>query len=170
MAQALTLLIDTREKTPLQFPGIDFRASKLEYGDYSASGLRGVFEIERKSPVDLVATLAVQWSSWLRKCQRWTNACARPIVVCEGTLEDCLQPEERLRYSLASNGVDMLDLMARFQDRLAKTMLAGIAVFFAGSRLAAARIIVRLLETELAQRELSGQPLTPERLRTLQGT
>lgn len=165
----LTLLIDTREKLPLEFPGVAFRMSKLEYGDYSAHDLRGVFELERKSPMDLLMTLAINWKSWMRKCQRWVNACPRAIVVCEGQLNDCEDPPDNLRYTLLREGVDMLSLRRRFQDRLALSMLAGISIMFAGSRIAASRMIVRLLETELEQRQLSGQPLTPERLRALHG-
>jgi len=163
----LQLLIDSREKAPLQFPGIDFQITKLAFGDYSARGLRGVFEIERKSPVDLLTTLVLRWGAWLRKCQRWVNAAPRAIVICEGTYDECLNIQGPHKYTLARNGVDLLEMGRRFEQRFGLTMLAGVQVTFVGSRMSASRIIVDLLRAELHQRELSGEPLNPERLRAI---
>lgn len=60
-----TIIIDTREKTPLVFTGLPIRGTpelhvhveKLNEGDYSILGLKHKVFIERKSPQDLYGTL-----------------------------------------------------------------------------------------------------------------
>ena len=50
-----TVIIDTREQTPLVFTRIPSTRGTLQTGDYSLSGCEEVFAVERKSVADLVS-------------------------------------------------------------------------------------------------------------------
>ena len=54
----MTVIVDTREQTPWEFPGVKVQVHKLDQGDYSVLGLEGTIAIERKSLADLTSTLA----------------------------------------------------------------------------------------------------------------
>lgn len=155
----LTILVDTREKTPWTFPGIQTRFTKLRFGDYSAVGLMGVFEIERKSPMDLVSTLTMQWRRWVRKLFRWECASTRRIVIVEGTYQQCTEP----RYDVIRKSKGGFQLMrAEFDRRLALTQLTGVSILFCGDRKTATQQAVTMLTKELATRRLAGKALTAE--------
>lgn len=49
-----TIIIDTREQTPLKFERYPSKVAGLRTGDYSIEGLEELFAIERKSITDLV--------------------------------------------------------------------------------------------------------------------
>lgn len=49
-----TIVVDTREQTPLIFPSLPTTKGTLRSGDYSILGLEELFSIERKSINDLV--------------------------------------------------------------------------------------------------------------------
>ena len=50
-----TVIIDTREQTPLEFTRLASRPGTLTSGDYSFSGGEELFAVERKTIADLVA-------------------------------------------------------------------------------------------------------------------
>lgn len=52
-----TILIDTREQTPLEFMHLPSERGTLQSGDYSIAGLEHDFAIERKSIPDLCGSL-----------------------------------------------------------------------------------------------------------------
>jgi len=52
---APTIVIDTREQTPLSFPHLPTTTDTLYSGDYSILGLSHLFSVERKSIEDLVS-------------------------------------------------------------------------------------------------------------------
>jgi ERCC4-type nuclease len=52
-----TILIDTREQTPLEFMHLPCERGTLQSGDYSIAGLEHDFAIERKSIPDLCGSL-----------------------------------------------------------------------------------------------------------------
>jgi DNA excision repair protein ERCC-4 len=54
---ALTILIDSREKLPLTFPGFKTEFATLEIGDYTIKGLHEHLGAERKSKKDLLNCL-----------------------------------------------------------------------------------------------------------------
>ena len=55
---SLTMLVDSREQTPLPFPdGVRSRRVTLRTGDYTACGLEAFFVAERKSLADLVSSV-----------------------------------------------------------------------------------------------------------------
>jgi ERCC4-type nuclease len=49
-----TIVIDSREQTPLPFSKLKTQAGTLLTGDYSVAGLENLFAVERKSISDLV--------------------------------------------------------------------------------------------------------------------
>lgn len=50
-----TVIIDTREQTPLPLHRLPFIRAALQSGDYSAVGMQDLFAVERKSVADLVS-------------------------------------------------------------------------------------------------------------------
>jgi hypothetical protein len=50
-----TIIVDTREPTPLVFPTLPSMAGTLTTGDYSLAGGEELFAVERKSVADLAA-------------------------------------------------------------------------------------------------------------------
>lgn len=53
-----TLIVDTREQTPLEFTRLEAIPGTLISGDYSVAGLEDLFAVERKSVSDLVSCCA----------------------------------------------------------------------------------------------------------------
>lgn len=52
-----TIIVDTREQTPLAFENLACEVGTLQSGDYSLKGLEHAFAIERKSIPDLCGSL-----------------------------------------------------------------------------------------------------------------
>src|ERR1700733_13721123 len=52
------IIIDTREKTPLKFTGIETIRAGLKTGDYSIEGFEDKITIERKSLADLIQSIS----------------------------------------------------------------------------------------------------------------
>ena len=52
-----TIIVDTREQTPLEFQHLPSERGTLQSGDYSIQGLEHDFAIERKSVADLCGSL-----------------------------------------------------------------------------------------------------------------
>lgn len=50
-----TIIVDTREQTPWEFPEFSVANRKLDTGDYSIEGLEKIFTIERKRSVSEIA-------------------------------------------------------------------------------------------------------------------
>lgn len=155
----LQVLIDNREKNPLSFPGHECRRTTLQYGDYTAFGLKERLEIERKSVFDLLSTLVlrVRWEAFLRKCDRWKEICERygsaRIVVVEGDYRDVHSLPKPIFEKIGMRGINL------YYNRIALLQLMGICVLFASDREKAARTILTLLGREL---EAAEQGITVE--------
>jgi ERCC4-type nuclease len=153
MGAKLCVFIDTRERTPLEFAGHEVRYTKLGYGDYSCHGLKNVFEIERKSVIDLVCTMVMKqrWEAWLRKCERWGRVTetyqAQRIVVVEGNYHYIYKLPPTIYANIGPRGVNLA------VHRLHVTALMGVQVLWVGDRPTAARTILGLLGRELEARE-----------------
>ena len=65
-----TIIIDSREQTPLRFSNLPTVFSTLPSGDYSVLGLENDFTIERKSIPDLVGSLTTGRDRFMRELQR----------------------------------------------------------------------------------------------------
>lgn len=85
MAQMpLTILVDTREQTPLLFQGHRVRKATLKQGDYCLAGDRYGLVIERKSLEDLFGTVTKGIERFERELRR-LEPCAYPIVLVEAS-------------------------------------------------------------------------------------
>ena len=65
-----TILIDTREQTPLLFKNLPFITGTLTTGDYSVSGAQELFSVERKSIADLVRSCTTERERFERELHR----------------------------------------------------------------------------------------------------
>jgi len=85
MADELTIVIDTREQTPLSFadlPGVSSVSGTLQSGDYSIEGLEEHFAVERKSIDDLIGSCTSERDRFRRELHRLRGfSFARLLVV-----------------------------------------------------------------------------------------
>ncbi len=87
-----TVIIDTREKAPFVFTGLDnwiggIKRQKLDVGDYTVLGMEPLLRLERKSLTDLITTL-MQWRKrFFKECEALANFRYRALLV-EATYED----------------------------------------------------------------------------------
>ena len=93
-----TILIDTREQTPLLFANLTTERRTLATGDYSVLGFERDFCIERKSVADLVQSLTHERDRFSRELQRMRAFDFRRLLIV-GTLADI---EEHRYRSLAT--------------------------------------------------------------------
>ena len=84
--EAVTALVDTREKRPLDLSPLRTAAATLPTGDYSVKGLQHVIAIERKSEGDLLACVGRERARFDREVQRLLAYPVRALVV-ESTWE-----------------------------------------------------------------------------------
>ena len=87
-----TVLIDTREKLPLDFTNhsnwIDKAIwQKLDAGDYSVQGMEHLLVLERKSLTDLITTLMQNRVTFFKSCERLAQYRWRALLV-EASYED----------------------------------------------------------------------------------
>lgn len=57
MSGEYTILIDSREKKPYKFPGVESRFEQLNVGDYTIDGFQDEFAVERKTLDDLTRSM-----------------------------------------------------------------------------------------------------------------
>jgi ERCC4-type nuclease len=69
-----TILVDDREKTPFEFPGVPTKTARLDVGDYSVcygeEDYRDVFAIERKTLDDLTRSVGTDRDRFEAEIQR----------------------------------------------------------------------------------------------------
>ena len=65
-----TVIIDTREQTPLVFKNLPSQRGSLQTGDYSFLGAEELFSVERKSIQDLVSSVTVERERFERELHR----------------------------------------------------------------------------------------------------
>ena len=66
----MRIIIDTREKLPLLFPGLEIETRKLDEGDYNIKELEDIIVVERKSLIDLYGTLTHGHTRFKKEIQR----------------------------------------------------------------------------------------------------
>ncbi|MGA8641328.1 ERCC4 domain-containing protein [Candidatus Binatus sp.] len=159
---SLTVLIDSREQTPLLFPGgVTTERATLKTGDYSvlADGvdMRDVVGIERKSVSDLLGCIGGQRDRFERELARLAQFHYRALVI-EGTLADLV----------AATAGRQLTASQVMGSVLAWTFKYSVAPIFAGNRALAATTVATLLRHaryELASRTgcgIAGPAVEPE--------
>jgi hypothetical protein len=74
---APTMVVDTREKRPYRFPGInDVVRKELNVGDYTHEGFEDTYAVERKSLDDLATSLGAErnrFENEIRRANGWAN-------------------------------------------------------------------------------------------------
>ena len=77
-----TIIIDTREQTPLFFPAcVPTRRATLKTGDYSIAGYESEFTVERKSLPDLVNTVIHDRERFERELERMQTYRFRRLLI-----------------------------------------------------------------------------------------
>lgn len=90
MSTPFTMIVDSREQFPYEFPrGVPVIRKKLDAGDYSVTGLEGHFAIERKSLDDCFSTVIADRPRFVRELER-LRTYPRAFLLVEGTLRDVL--------------------------------------------------------------------------------
>jgi len=86
------IYIDTREKKPLRFEGIDTEVRTLKFGDYAFSDEEASCKcyIERKSVSDFIGTLSGGYDRFCREIERAEQADAGFVILVEEMLSKCL--------------------------------------------------------------------------------
>lgn len=145
-----TILIDTREQTPLLFANLPTERATLATGDYSVLGFERVFTVERKTIEDLVQSLTHGRDRFSRELQRMRAFDFRRLLVV-GTLADL----EEHRYRSLANPKAVVGSLFAFEARFdvpvcfsaspeaAAVQIERWAVYFLRERLIAASETLR---------------------------
>jgi ERCC4-type nuclease len=107
-----TILVDTREQTPLLFANLPTERRTLATGDYSVLGFERDFCIERKSVADLVQSLTHERDRFSRELQRMRAFDFRRLLIV-GTLSDI----EAHRYRSQANPKSVIASVTAFEIR-----------------------------------------------------
>jgi ERCC4-type nuclease len=87
-----TILVDDREKTPFEFPGVPIETARLDVGDYTVKygdlDFRDVFAVERKSLDDLTRSVGVDRKRFEAEIQR-ARSLSNFSVVIEAWEHEC---------------------------------------------------------------------------------
>jgi ERCC4-type nuclease len=92
--EMITLIVDTREQTPLLFENLCTLPGTLYSGDYSIQGLEHLFAVERKSLNDLVGSLTSGRPRFERELHRLRGFQFKRLVVI-GSYQDILKGNYR---------------------------------------------------------------------------
>lgn len=80
-AQEFKIVIDSREKNELLFPGINTVVEKLDTGDYSVSGYTNIITVERKSLGDLFQSVTWGRARFTKELLRMCSFTHKYIIV-----------------------------------------------------------------------------------------
>lgn len=117
----MTILVDTREQRPYEYPGAVTRT--LRSGDYSIEGMEHLVAVERKTKPDAYSSLGRWRDRFERECSRLSGYQYAAIVV-ESTLPDFLLPQPFSKVYPQSAMCSLLSWSVKY----------GLPVFFAGDR------------------------------------
>ena len=108
-----TILIDTREQTPLVFRNLPSKVASLPTGDYSVAGLESLISIERKSLPDLCAVVGRERPRFLAELQRLRAYRFRCLLV-EATATDLLRGGWRSKVTPAAVAGSLMAWQAQY--------------------------------------------------------
>ncbi len=128
-----TIVVDTREQRPYQFPGAVVKA--LPTGDYSIVGLTDRVTIERKSKADAYSSLGQGRARFRRELERLALFDYAAIVV-EDTVPGFLRRPPHSKMNARSAMGSLLAWSVRYR----------VPVFFAGDRVHSQALTNKLLE------------------------
>ena len=145
-----TIIIDTREQTPLPFAHFPTERATLPTGDYSVKGFESDFCIERKSVADLVQSVTRERDRFSRELQRMRAFDFRRLLIVGGLLDI-----EAHRYRSQTNPKSVIASVTAFEIRYqlpvcycptpeaAAAQIERWAVYFVRERLTAASETMR---------------------------
>jgi DNA excision repair protein ERCC-4 len=107
-----TIIIDTREQTPLVFASLPTERATLVTGDYSIKGFERDFSVERKSVADLVQSVTRERDRFSRELQRMRAFDFRRLLIV-GALADI----EAHRYRSQANPKSVIASVTAFEIR-----------------------------------------------------
>ncbi len=128
-----TVIIDTREQTPLDVSPLKSQAGTLPTADYSILGLENVVAVERKSLPDLMACIGRERERFDREIMRLIAYPSRLLVV-EGHLAQIQLKQYRANVEPSAALGSIMGWMAR-----------GIPILFANSHEEAGKMTARFL-------------------------
>jgi ERCC4-type nuclease len=140
----VTVIIDTREQTPLDVSPLRSVTGTLATADYSIMGLEHMVAVERKSLPDFLACVGKERERFERECQRMLAYECRAIVV-EATWRDIEAGEWLLRNR------SKVSPQAALGSALG-WIAQGIPVVMAGTHDRASQFVSRLLFTAARRR------------------
>ena len=129
-----TILIDTREQTPLVGFTCPTRVCTLATGDYSVDGCEHLFAVERKTVSDLIGSITTGRERFERELVRLSEM-RRACIVVEGDLESVI--DWRYRSNVSPKAI--VNSLASFHARF------GVPTVFAGSARNAAIVVEAFL-------------------------
>ena len=145
-----TIIVDTREQTPLPFADLPTERRTLTTGDYSVLGFERAFSIERKSIEDLIQSLTHGRDRFSRELQRMRAFDFRRLLIV-GNLADI--EEHRYRSLAVPKAIigSLFAFEARFDvpvcfcatPESAATLIERWALYFVRERLIAASETMR---------------------------
>ena len=99
MKQNFTVIIDSREQTPWEFPTyVPTTVKKLDCGDYSIVDYEHIISIERKSKSDAISTIIhnkKRFYKELAKLKLINDTGGLAVIIVEASLTDLLEPKAR---------------------------------------------------------------------------
>ncbi len=149
----MKIIVDTREQMPWSFPPeVEVVRRALPAGDYAVAGFEDAAVVERKSLPDLIQSLTWGRPRFERELERLRPVPHRFIII-EGSLTDIVLGNYRSKANPASLLGSICALMVDF----------GIPFLFAGSRVAAAALCLKLL-SKAVSRSMTANPTRQDAL------
>lgn len=156
-----TIIIDTREQTPLRFDHLPYEVGTLATGDYSIKGMEPEFCIERKSVADLVQSVTFERDRFERELIRIRGYSFRRLLIV-GSLAQI----EAHEYQSRTEPKAVIASVTAFEIRYglpvcfihaptaAAVQIERWAHYFVREKLSQARTILDRYETEDSKRKL----------------
>ena len=145
--ESVTVVIDTREQTPLDLQPLLTVTGTLATGDYSVLGLETVVAVERKSLPDLIGCVGRERERFDREVQRLLAYPVRALII-EATWGDIEAGDWRGNVTPAQALGSVLGWIA-----------SGLPVLMAGDHARAGRYAGRLLLTAARRRWIEARTL-----------
>ena len=150
-----TILIDTREQTPLTFHNLPSEPATLQTADYSIKGFEDHFAIERKSVADLVSSVTFERERFERELVRLRGYSFRRLLIV-GTLADIEEHHYQSRTEPKAVIASVTAFEIRYQlpvawcptPTAAAVQIERWAIYFLRERLNQAQAILNRYETK----------------------
>lgn len=144
MSNQFTIITDSREQLPLQFPGYDISIAKLDTGDYTIQGYENILCIERKGSLAEIYKNFTEKRFWAELVRM--APFKHKFLVIECTFNDIAA----IPYSLGlpKSAWSQLKLTPQYITKCVGDIQIkyGVDVIFAGDRDTASDIIINIMK------------------------